>query len=112
MQLHNINIPIAVKTRWNFQYNAVCKILEIPYAVFNDLLHDVDRSDLVLSTRDINLLQDFASICALSAEATTRTQAEKSASISFVAPSIPAIYSICRPKNKTANFSDHCVVLS
>ena len=92
MQAHNISIPTPVKTRWNSQYNTVCRILEIPHALLNELLRDVGRSDLVLSNRDINLLQEFAAIFALFAEATTRTQAERSASISFVAPSILAIY--------------------
>lgn len=92
MQAQGITIPMAVKTRWNSQYNTVCKVLEVPHAVLNDLLRDIGRSDLVLSARDINLLQEFAAIFALFAEATTRTQAEKSASISLVAPSVLAIY--------------------
>lgn len=60
--------------------------------MLNDLLRDVGRADLVLSTRDISLLQEFAGIFALFAEATTRTQAEKCPSISLVAPSVLAIY--------------------
>ena len=92
MQAQNISIPMAVKTRWNSQYNTVCRVLEIPHSVLNDLLRDVGRSDVALSTRDINVLQEFAAIFALFAEATTRTQAEKSSSISFVALSVLGIY--------------------
>ena len=92
LQEHNISIPTAVKTRWNSQYNTVCRILEIPRTVLNDLLRDASRADLVLSIRDVSLLQEFAGIFALFAEATTRTQAEKSPSISLVAPSVLAIY--------------------
>ena len=61
--------------------------------LLNDLLRNVGRPDLVLTARDITILQEFASVCALFAEATTRTQSEKSASISLVAPSILSIYS-------------------
>ena len=92
LQEQNISIPTAVKTRWNSQYNTVCRILEIPHTVLNDLLRDAGRADLVLSTRDISLLQEFAGIFALFAEATTRTQAEKCPSISLVALSVLAIY--------------------
>ena len=92
LQEQNISIPTAVKTRWNSQYNTVCRILEIPHTVLNDLLRDTGRADLVLSTRDISLLEEFAGIFALFAEATTRTQAAKCPSISLVAPSVLAIY--------------------
>ena len=92
MQAQNISIPMAIKTRWNSQYNTVCKTLQIPHNLLNDLLREIDRSDLVLTNRDINLLQEFANIFALFAEATTRTQAENSASISLVAPCILSIY--------------------
>jgi hypothetical protein len=88
----NISIPLAVKTRWNSQHHTICKVLEISHSLLNDLLRNVGRADLVLTSRDIIILQEFASIFALFAEATTRTQSEKSASISLVAPSILSIY--------------------
>ncbi|CAF1610989.1 unnamed protein product [Adineta ricciae] len=54
--------------------------------------HAVDRTDLILTACDILSLQEFASVFALYAEATTRAQADKTASISLVAPSILSIY--------------------
>ncbi|CAF1305900.1 unnamed protein product [Rotaria sordida] len=66
--------------------------LEISHTLLNDLLRNVDHADLVLTTRDIVILQEFASIVALFAEATTRGQSETSASISLIAPSILSIY--------------------
>ena len=88
----NISIPLAVKTRWNSQHHTICKVLEISHTLLNDILCNLGRTDLVLTTRDIMILQEFASIFALFAEATTRTQIEKSASISLVTPSILSIY--------------------
>lgn len=81
-----------MKTRWNSQHNTICKVLEISHATLNDILRNINRADLILTTRDIIILQEFASIFALFAEATTRTQIENSASISLVAPSILSIY--------------------
>ena len=93
MQREKISIPLAVKTRWNSQHHTICNVLEISHTLLNDLLRNVGRADLILTARDIIILQGFASIFALFAEATTRTQIEKSASISLVAPSILTIYS-------------------
>ena len=81
-----------MKTRWNSQYNTICKVLEITHTTFSDILRNVGRAGLVLTSRDIIILQEFVSIFALFAEATTRTQAENSASISLVSPSILSIY--------------------
>ena len=67
-------------------------MLEISHTLLNDLLRNIDRADLVRTARDIFILQEFVSIFALSAEATTCTQSETSASISLVAPSILSIY--------------------
>lgn len=57
-----------------------------------------------MTTRDVSLLQEFASIFALFSEATTRTQAENSASISFVAPSILSIYFDLRHEEQNCKF--------
>ncbi|CAF4068078.1 unnamed protein product, partial [Rotaria sordida] len=92
LQQEKISIPLAVKTRWNSQHHTICKVLEISHTLLNDLLRNVGRADLVLTTRDIVILQEFASIFALFAEATTRAQSETSASISLIAPSILSIY--------------------
>ncbi|CAF3274319.1 unnamed protein product [Rotaria socialis] len=92
LQRENISIPLPVKTRWNSQHHTICKVLEISLTLLNDLLRNVGRADLVLTARDIIILQEFASIFALFAEATTRTQIENSASISLVAPSVLSIY--------------------
>jgi hypothetical protein len=92
LQQENISIPLVVKTRWNSQHHTICKVLEISHTLLNDLLRNVGRADLVITTRDIVILQEFASIFALFAEATIRAQSETSASISLIAPSILSIY--------------------
>ena len=90
----NVSIPTAAKTRWNSQHHTICKVLKIPHGLLNDALRKVGRANLVLTTHDSIVLQEFASVFALLAEATTGAQAEKSASISpLVAPSISSIYS-------------------
>ena len=81
-----------MKTRWNSQYNTICKVLEISHTKLNNILRNISRTDLVLTSRDIIRLQEFASVFALFAEATTRTQAENSVSILLVSPSILSIY--------------------
>ena len=92
LQRHNISIPLAVKTRWNSQHHTICKVLEISHTLLNGFLRNIDRAVLVLTARDVTIFQEFASIFALFAEATTRTQSETSASISLVAPSVLSIY--------------------
>ncbi|CAF1676556.1 unnamed protein product [Rotaria magnacalcarata] len=92
LQRENISIPLPVKTRWNSQHHTICKVLEISKKFLNDLLRNVGHADLVLTARDIIILRELASIFALFAEATTRTQIEDSASISLVAPSVLSIY--------------------
>jgi hypothetical protein len=89
---HKYSIPLAIKTRWSSQYHTICKVLEIPPTLLNDILRDAGRPDLVLTTRDISVLQEFVTVFALFAEATTRTQVENSTSISLVAPIIMSIY--------------------
>ncbi|CAF1575057.1 unnamed protein product [Didymodactylos carnosus] len=91
----SITIPTAVPTRWNSQYDCVCKILEIANDSRNNLnqmLTDINKTDLRLLPRDYAILNEFVSLFALFAEATIKTQADKSPSISLVAPSLLGIY--------------------
>lgn len=92
LQRHNLSIPLVVKTRWNCQHHTICKVPEISHKLLIDHLRNIDHADLVLTVRDITILQKFASIFVLFAEATGRTQCEKSVSIALVAPSILSIY--------------------
>ena len=81
-----------MKTRWNSQHNTICKVLEISHTSPKDPLRNVGRADLLLTTRDIIILREFASVFALFAEATRRSQIDMSASISLFAPCILSIY--------------------
>jgi hypothetical protein len=92
LQEFKLSIPLAVVTRWNSQFITVSKILDIPNVFLNDLLVEQKKDELILSTKDIAVLHEFISIFVLFAEATIRTQAEQSVSISLVAPSILGIY--------------------
>ncbi|CAF4794697.1 unnamed protein product [Rotaria sp. Silwood1] len=93
-KLENIgkSIPKATKTRWNSQFNTVEKILRIPSSELNEMLILVKRKDLCLLTKDCQMLNEFVSLLILFADATTITQAENTPSISFIAPTVLAIY--------------------
>ncbi|CAF1494749.1 unnamed protein product [Adineta ricciae] len=86
------SIPKANKTPWNSQFNLVEKLLRIPSSDLSDILTSIKRQDLCLLTKDYQILNEFISLFILLAEATVITQGEKTPSISFVAPTILAIY--------------------
>ncbi|CAF1314804.1 unnamed protein product, partial [Rotaria sp. Silwood1] len=86
------SIPKANKTGWNSQFNTVEKILRIPPSELNEMLILVKRKDLCLLTKDYQMLNEFVSLLTLFADATTITQAENTPSISFIAPTVLAIY--------------------
>mgnify|MGYP002474366779 CR=1 FL=1 len=86
------SIPKAIKTRWNSQFNLVEKLLRIPSSDLNDILTSIKRQELCLLTKDYQILNEFVSLFILLAEATVITQSEKTPSVSFVAPTILAIY--------------------
>ncbi|CAF5139532.1 unnamed protein product, partial [Rotaria magnacalcarata] len=92
LQNEKFSIPDAIVTRWNSQFLTVSKVVDIPNTLLNDLLNEQKETELLLSTKDLAVLREFISIFTLFAEATTRTQAEQSISISLVGPSILAIY--------------------
>jgi hypothetical protein len=56
------------------------------------MLVAVKRKDLCLLTKDYQMLNEFVSLLTLFADATTITQSENTPSISFIAPTILAIY--------------------
>ena len=92
LQNDGICIPLAVITRWNSQYYTVSRIIEIPSDKLNDYLRELKKDALILSQRDISVLNEFVSVFALIAEVFTKAQADQSASISLVAPSLLEIY--------------------
>ena len=92
LELMKVSISRAVVTRWNFQLVTVERILSISPMELNDVLVQLKYKHLCLNTRDLTMLQEFVSLFSLFAEATTVTQRQNSPSISFVAPSILAIY--------------------
>ncbi|CAF5059114.1 unnamed protein product, partial [Rotaria socialis] len=49
-------------------------------------MNEQKKTESLLSTKDLAVLREFISIFTLFAEATTRTQAEQSISISLVGP--------------------------
>lgn len=85
-------IPLAVITRWNSQYHTVARTIEIPSDKLNSYLKEVKKDALILSQRDIAVLNEFVSLFVLIAEVFTKAQADQTASISLVAPSLLEIY--------------------
>jgi hypothetical protein len=86
-----VSIPRAVKTRWNTQFHTVKKVMQIPCVVLNSILTDLKKNDLILSTRDRKVLEEFVSLFELFNEATKLTQGEQYATISIVAPCVLAL---------------------
>ena len=76
LEQDGFSIPVAVITRWNSQYRTVARILEIPCDKLNDYLRELKEDLLILSQRDIAVLNEFVSVFALFAEVCTRAQAE------------------------------------
>ncbi|CAF1444839.1 unnamed protein product [Didymodactylos carnosus] len=65
---------------------------KIPSDKLNDYLRQLKKDSLILSQRDITVLNEFISVFALFAEVFTKAQADEAASISLVAPSLLEIY--------------------
>ena len=105
LQEFKLTIPLAIITRWNSQFITVSKILEIPNIFLNELLTEQKKSELILTTKDLTILREFISIFTLFAEATTRSQAEQSISISLIAPSILEIYYDLKNELKSSKYT-------
>lgn len=71
------HIPMAVVTRWNSQYYTAAKTIEIPSDKLNEYLRELKKDSLVLSQRDIAILNEFISVFALFAEVCTRADGTK-----------------------------------
>ncbi|CAF1038353.1 unnamed protein product [Didymodactylos carnosus] len=73
------------------------------------MLTDINSSDLRLLPKDLAILNEFVSLFAHFAEATIKTQADKSPSISLVAPSSLGIY--LDLQNELQNNCNHTLAL-
>lgn len=92
LELMKVSIPRAVITRWNSQFLMVERILAIPAFKLNEILIQLKYKHLCLSTRDLDVLNEFVSLLTLLAEVTTKTQQQNGPSISLIAPSVLSIY--------------------
>jgi hypothetical protein len=66
--------------------------IAIPTIELNEILIELKYTNLCLNARDLVMLNEFVALLSLLAEVTITTQRQNSPSISFVAPSILAIY--------------------
>lgn len=105
LERDGFSIPIAVVTRWNSQYHTVAKTIEIPSDKLNDYLRELKKESLVLSQRDVAILNEFVSLFALFAEVFTRAQADQTSSVSLVAPSLLQIYSDLEFEQSTLKYT-------
>ncbi|CAF1468433.1 unnamed protein product [Adineta steineri] len=87
----NYSIPKANRTRWNSQFHTVKRVINIPSSTLNTILNDMKKNDLILTTKDRKILEDFTSLFELFNEATVLTQGETYATVSFVAPTVLGI---------------------
>ncbi|CAF0869344.1 unnamed protein product [Didymodactylos carnosus] len=73
----NVSIPSPNKTRWNSQYDTLCKIVSMPTESLNQILKDLYKPDLCLSGKDISILNEFADVLAFFSEATKQSLSDK-----------------------------------
>lgn len=77
----HFNIRKANRTRWNSQFQTVKHAIAIPSSTLNSILTDLKKNDLILTTRDRKILEEFVSLFELFHEATVLTQDESYATI-------------------------------
>ena len=85
-------IPSANSTRWNSTMRQIKAILALDHTKLSGLCA-TQWSNLVFSNREWSLLKELADILAPFLEATDMTQGDKSVTISYVAPTVLALYS-------------------
>ena len=99
-------IPIPLVTRCNSQYYTAAKIIQTPSDKLNENLRELKKDSLVLSQRDLAILNEFVSVFAMFAEAcSTRAQAAQAASISLVGPSLLEINFDLESKRTTLKYN-------
>ena len=77
-------VPSSNDIRWNSTYRQLRCVVELDQSKVNTLLHDKGHSNLILSTKDLQQLQEIVSILEPFAEATDMTQGDKMVTISCV----------------------------
>lgn len=87
----NYTIPQANRTRWNSQFQMVKKVLIIPASLLNSILTDMKKTDLILTSQDRKILEEFVSLFELFNQATIVTQGDSYSTITLVAPTVLGI---------------------
>ncbi|CAF1275325.1 unnamed protein product, partial [Didymodactylos carnosus] len=81
-------IRTSNETRWNSQFNMVKSFINILTATINSILIEKKTDELILSTKERQIVDEFISLFELFNEATIKTQSENKPPISIVAPSV------------------------
>lgn len=79
-------VPTATATRWNSNYLQLQVICELDSVKLNEVLRVTNHENCILSTKELNVLQELVVILQPFAEATDLTQSESAVSISCVVP--------------------------
>jgi hypothetical protein len=84
-------IPSSNETRWNSTFRQLQCIVDIDAVKLNALLRDTNHENLILSGKDLNMLQEVVKVLLPFAEATDLTQGDKTVTISCVLPIVLSV---------------------
>ncbi|CAF1335367.1 unnamed protein product [Adineta ricciae] len=100
------SIPKANRTRWNSQFQTVKNVINIPCSTLNSILTDLKKNDLILTSKDRKVLEEFVSLFELFHQATVLTQGQSYTTISLVAPTVLSIlYDLERELHSSSSFT-------
>ena len=85
---HNVSISAAVSTRWNSTLRQIKSIVALDAKQLSDVLEQQGQKNLVFSAREFSQLNELIEILDPFLEATSLTEGNKVATISYVVPSV------------------------
>jgi len=85
------SIPAANDTRWNSTYRQIVVISNLDIELLASLLKQTNHDNLVLSAKEVAILQELVEVLAPFAEATDLSQGEKTVTISCIVPTVLAL---------------------
>jgi hypothetical protein len=97
-------IPAANATRWNSTHTQLKAICNLDLAKLNDMLRTANHICLVVSQREMAMLQEFVHLLQPFAEATERTQGENYATVGCVVPTVIGLYKYLSSIQQTAKY--------
>lgn len=97
-------IPAANASRWNSTHTQLKAICNLDLAKLNDMLRTPNHVGLVVSQREMAMLQEFVNLLQPFAKATERTQGEHYATVGCVVPAVIGLYKYLSSIQQTAKY--------